>query len=168
MKIVIRRMQPDDLSQVVAIENRWSYLSKWGEAGYRAVMSDPRVYTCFVAEDTEAPPGSASIAGLAVMAQLIDDGELCNIVVVPEYVSKHVGSSLLQACVTAAQYFRISRMLLEVRQSNHRAIEFYKRKGFRIISERKNYYLNPRESAWVMERAVKGAGRAASKKAIEG
>jgi ribosomal protein S18 acetylase RimI-like enzyme len=53
-----------------------------------------------------------------------------------------------------AQYFKINRMLLEVRQSNHRAIEFYKRNGFHIISERKNYYLNPNENAWVMERTV--------------
>ena len=154
MKIAIRRMELGDLSQVVAIENRWSYLSKWGEAGYRAVASDPRVYTCLVAEDTETPSRPATLAGLAVVAQLIDDCELCNLVVLPEYVSKHVGSSLLRACVEVAQYFKIPRMLLEVRQSNHHAIEFYKRNGFRIISERKNYYLNPRENAGVMERAV--------------
>lgn len=156
MKIAIRRMELGDLSQVVTIENRWSYLSKWGEAGYRAVMSDPRVYTCLVAEDTETLSRPAAIAGLAVVAQLIDDCELCNLVVLPEYVSKRVGYLLLQACVEVAEYFRIPRMLLEVRQSNHHAIKFYERNGFRIISERKNYYLNPSENAWVMERALDG------------
>jgi ribosomal protein S18 acetylase RimI-like enzyme len=154
MKIAIRRMELGDLSQVVAIENSWSYLSKWGEAGYRAVMSDPRVYTCLVAEDAETPAPPDAIVGLAVVAQLIDDCELCNLVVLPEYLSKRVGYSLLQAAVEVAQYFKIPRMLLEVRQSNQHAIEFYKRNGFRIISERKNYYLNPSENAWVMERAV--------------
>jgi len=154
MKIEIRRMELGDLSQVVAIENCWSYLSKWGEAGYRAVMSDPRVYTCLVAEDATTSPRSGAIVGMAVVAQLIDDCELCNLVVLPEYLSKRVGYSLLQASVEVAQYFRIPRMLLEVRQSNQHAIEFYKRNGFRIISERKNYYLNPSENAWVMERAV--------------
>ena len=154
MKIAIRRMELGDLSQVVAIEDCWSYLSKWGEAGYRAVMSDPRVYTCLVAEDAEIPSRPGAIIGLAVVAQLIDDCELCNLVVLPEYLSKRVGYSLLQASVEVAQYFRIPRMLLEVRQSNQHAIEFYKRNGFRITSERKNYYLNPSENAWVMERAV--------------
>ena len=157
MKIAIRRMELVDLPQVVAIENRWSYLSKWGEAGYRAVMSDPRVYTCLVAEDTDTLSQPTTIAGLGVVAQLMDDCELCNLVVLPEYLSKRVGYSLLQACVEVAQYFKITRMLLEVRQSNHHAIEFYKRNGFRIISERKNYYLNPSENAWVMERAVDAA-----------
>ena len=154
MKIAIRRMEFGDLSQVVAIENCWPYLSKWGEAGYRAVMSAPRVYTCLVAEDTQNLSRSAAVAGLAIVAKLIDDCELCNLVVLPEYLSKRVGYSLLQASVEVAQYFKISRMLLEVRQSNHHAIEFYKRNGFHIISERKNYYLNPSENAWVMERVV--------------
>jgi len=157
MKIAIRRMELGDLSQVVAIENCWSYLSKWGEAGYRAVMSDPRVYTCLVAEDAATSSRQGAIVGMAVVAQLIDDCELCNLVVLPEYLSKRVGYSLLQASVEVAQYFRIPRMLLEVRQSNQHAIEFYKRNGFRIISERKNYYLNPSENAWVMERAVEVA-----------
>jgi [ribosomal protein S18]-alanine N-acetyltransferase len=154
MKVAIRRMKLEDLSEVVAIENCWPYLSKWGEAGYRAVMSDPRVYTCLVAEDTEAPSRPGPIVGLAVVAQLIDDCELCNLVVRPQYLSKRVGYSLLQAAVEVAQYFKIPRMLLEVRPSNRRAIEFYTRNGFRIISERKNYYLNPSENAWVMERSV--------------
>jgi ribosomal protein S18 acetylase RimI-like enzyme len=39
---------------------------------------------------------------------------------------------------------KITRMLLEVEQSNHHAIEFYKRNGFRIISERKNYLPKPK------------------------
>jgi ribosomal-protein-alanine acetyltransferase len=154
MKIGIRRMELGDLSQVVAIENRWSFLSKWGETGYRAVMSDPRIYTCLVAEVTKVPSSPAEVAGLAVVAQLIDECELCNLVVLPEYVSKRVGYSLLQACVEVAQRFKIPRILLEVRQSNNRAIEFYKKNGFRITSERKNYYLNPNENAWVMERDV--------------
>ena len=155
MRIAIRRMELGDLPQVVAIENRWSYLSKWGEAGYRAVVSNPRIYTCLVAEDTDTRSPSAALAGLAVVAQLIDDCELCNLVVLPEYLSKRVGYSLLQASVEVAKYLEISRVLLEVRQSNRRAIDFYERNGFRIIGERENYYLSPRENAWVMECAVK-------------
>jgi ribosomal protein S18 acetylase RimI-like enzyme len=120
-------------------------------------MGDPRVYTCLVAEDTESLPGTEAVVGLAVVANLIDDCELCNLVVLPDYVAKSVGYGLLQACVEVARHFKIPRMLLEVRQSNSRAIEFYKRNGFRITSERKNYYVNPNENAWVMERTVEVA-----------
>jgi [ribosomal protein S18]-alanine N-acetyltransferase len=157
MKITIRRMEPDDLLQVVGIENRWAFLSKWGEEGYRAVMLEPRIYTCLVAEDIEPELAVRPvIAGLAVVARLGDHCELCNLVVPPEYLSKRVGFRLLRQCVEVARHFQITRMLLEVRQSNQRAIEFYERNGFEIIAQRKDYYLNPKENAWVMERAVEG------------
>src|SRR5262249_50374511 len=54
MKIGIRLMRVEDLPQVLEIEQSWDYLSKWGEEGYRTVLSDPRVYACLVAEDAEA------------------------------------------------------------------------------------------------------------------
>jgi ribosomal protein S18 acetylase RimI-like enzyme len=148
-------MDEEDLPQVIGVENRWSFLSKWGEDGYRAVMRDPWIYTCLVAEDVDpARSQSAVIAGLAVLAQLIDHCELCNLVVAPEYLSKRVGYQLLEQCMKAAACFGIPRMLLEVRQSNQRAIDFYKRNGFQIIAQRQDYYLNPKENAWVMERLL--------------
>ena len=160
MNIAIRRMAAEDVPLIVGIENRWSFLSKWREEGYRAVMCNPRVYTCLVAEDLKPETSDRPVVvGLSVLAQLIDHCELCNLVVSPEYLSKGIGYQLLQQCLEAARYFQIPRMLLEVRQSNVRAIEFYKTNRFRIMSERKNYYLNPRENAWVMERPVDRAGQ---------
>jgi ribosomal-protein-alanine N-acetyltransferase len=158
MKIAVRTMQVSDLPQVVAIENSWSYLSKWGEEGYMRVLRDPRIYMCLVAEDLEAegPQGYSVLAGLAVLALLIDFCELCNLVVQPSYISKKVGYRLLESCLEISQHRGISRMFLEVRTSNARAIAFYKANGFQIISQRKNYYRNPTEDAWVMERRNPG------------
>jgi ribosomal-protein-alanine N-acetyltransferase len=198
-------MRAEDLPQIVAIEQSWDYLSKWGEEGYRTVLSDPRVYACLVAEDTQTEmplensllrkeedvnlsrephrvestpsplPGrgiansrqpsvrqgtlfDASeqrlVAGFAIMALLIDHCELCNLVVRPAYLSKKVGYSLLQQCFEVVRHFGIARIFLEVRQSNRRAIEFYQKNGFQITSQRKNYYRNPPEHAWIMERTL--------------
>jgi [ribosomal protein S18]-alanine N-acetyltransferase len=153
MNIQIRPMQETDLPQVVAIENRWLYLSKWGREGYRRVIKDTRIYTCLVAEDIEPDnsPEKPVIAGFAVLALLIEYSELCNIVVTPEYLSMKVGYRLLQRCLEASEHFGTSRILLEVRLSNQRAIRFYEKNGFSIASRRKNYYRNPPEDAWVME-----------------
>jgi ribosomal-protein-alanine acetyltransferase len=204
MKIEIRLMQGEDLPQIVAIEQSWTYLSKWGQEGYLAVLRDPRVYACLVAEDVEAEmsvvlrreagiglregpsdlhpsrtplplpgrgmapshqsshsqgnitdtPEKPSIVGFAVLALLIDHCELCNLVVRPAYISKKIGYLLLQQCFEVAQHCRIERIFLEVRQSNHRAIAFYERNGFRTTSQRKNYYRSPPEHAWIMERRL--------------
>jgi ribosomal-protein-alanine N-acetyltransferase len=43
------------------------------------------------------------------------------------------------------------KVILEVRKSNNPAINFYLKFEFRIAGERKNYYSNPIEDAYVME-----------------
>ncbi len=163
VKISVRLMEPADVRDVVSIENSWSYLSKWGERGYLSVMSQPQVYTCLVAEESSVH----KIVGLAVVAQLVDHCELCNLVVLPDYVSKGIGFRLLLQCLEVAHQFKIPRMLLEVRQSNQQALEFYKRNGFRAIGTRRNYYMSPCEDACVMERIedpAEASGRLARSK----
>src|SRR5438093_1236983 len=53
MKIEIRLMHGEDLPQILEIEQSWDYLSKWGKEGYCAVLRNPRVHACLVAEDLE-------------------------------------------------------------------------------------------------------------------
>ena len=43
------------------------------------------------------------------------------------------------------------KVLLEVRKSNNPAINFYLKFNFKITGDRKNYYSNPIEDAYVME-----------------
>lgn len=158
MNIIVRVMQVSDIPEVVSIENSWSFLSQWGEEGYQRVLRDSRIYACLVAEDLD-PEGNQSrsaLAGLAVLAVLIDFCELCNLVVQPAYLSKKVGYRLLRSCLEIARHEGIPKMFLEVRTSNLRAIEFYKANGFQVVSKRKNYYRNPTEDAWIMERRDSG------------
>jgi ribosomal-protein-alanine N-acetyltransferase len=44
------------------------------------------------------------------------------------------------------------RCFLEVRKSNQGAIDFYLRHKFIFAGTRLNYYSNPIEDAWIMER----------------
>ena len=149
-------MMEVDVPQVVAIESCWDYLSKWGEAGYLRVLTEPGLFCPLVAE--VEPSGELSgaetgtLAGVAVLALMFDHGELCNLMVPPRYLGKRVGQRLLTQCLEVARQRQLPRIFLEVRHSNHRAICFYRRNGFQIISRRRNYYRNPLEDAWVMER----------------
>jgi len=154
MNIIVRCMQVADIPEVILVENSWSFLSKWGEEGYSRVLRDPGIYTCLVAEDLHqgGSQNKSNLAGVAVLAVLIDYCELCNLIVQPAYLSKKVGYRLLRSCLDISRQKGISRMFLEVRTSNTRAIEFYKANGFQVVSKRKNYYRDPPEDAWIMER----------------
>ncbi len=156
MKVEIRRMVEADVAQVVAIENCWDYLSKWGEEGYLQVLGKPFLFCPLVAQaesSARTSPGEpGTLAGAAVLALMVDHGELCNLMVPPRYLGKRVGRLLLAQCLEVARQRHLTRVFLEVRHSNHRAIRFYRRNRFRIVSRRKNYYRDPPEDAWVMER----------------
>ena len=158
MKVEIRRMVEADVAQVVAIENCWDYLSKWGEEGYLQVLGKPFLFCPLLAEVESAgrtsPGGAGTLAGAAVLALMVDHGELCNLMVPPRFLGKRVGRLLLAQCLEVARQRQLTRVFLEVRHSNHRAIRFYRRNGFRIVSRRKDYYRDPPEDAWVMERSV--------------
>ena len=156
MKVEIRWMVEADIAQVTAIENCWDYLSKWGEEGYRQVLRKPFLFCPLVAEvessERTSPGESGTLAGAAVLALMFDHGELCNLMVPPRYLGKQVGRQLLAQCLEVARQRQLARIFLEVRHSNLRAIRFYRRNGFEIVSRRRNYYRDPPEDAWVMER----------------
>jgi ribosomal-protein-alanine N-acetyltransferase len=54
----------------------------------------------------------------------------------------------------------ISRFILELRESNEAALRLYLKFGFRVVGERRGYYLTPsgREKALLMERELIAIG----------
>ncbi len=56
-------------------------------------------------------------------------------------------------CATAESIleFQVSRVFLEVRESNAGAITFYRGLGFQEVGTRREYYQDPKEAATVME-----------------
>lgn len=58
--------------------------------------------------------------------------------VLPEYRGKGIGRQLLQACISKAATKGITRIELEVRADNERAIALYKALGFEIEAVKRN------------------------------
>jgi [ribosomal protein S18]-alanine N-acetyltransferase len=73
---------------------------------------------------------------------IIGNGEaqLLNLVVKKEKEGLGIGHSLMTHFISLAKKLGALCIYLEVRTSNTRAINFYKKKGFIEISTRKNYY----------------------------
>ena len=57
----------------------------------------------------------------------------------------------MTAAIEESARRKARKVILEVRKSNNPAINFYLGFTFTIAGERKNYYSNPIEDAYVME-----------------
>ncbi|MDY7578650.1 ribosomal protein S18-alanine N-acetyltransferase [Herbaspirillum sp. RTI4] len=134
-----------DLEAVVAIENA-VHTHPWSKAGFvDSLLND---HLAEVARDA-----SARCLGYFVLMLVVDEAHLLNISVRADAQGQGVGRALLTRACELARSKSMESVLLEVRQSNLRAINTYTRHGFVEIGRRKNYYTvtpTAREDAVVM------------------
>lgn len=87
------------------------------------------------------------VCGYLMVLDSIDVYEILAIATVEEYRNKGIAQELLDKIKT-------KDIFLEVRESNERAINFYKKNDFKQISIRKGYYSDPTEDAIIMKMEV--------------
>ena len=137
-------MQLQDCERVAEISaltlpEGWSY-----QEICKVLQYDYNVY--YIAWDV-LQEGVVGFAGIMVIAE---DSELLNIAVDPKFQHKGIGTLLMDKIVEESWKNGADRIFLEVRSGNTKAQQLYKQYCFKVIGERKNYYNNPTEDAWVM------------------
>ena len=86
------------------------------------------------------------VAGYVILYDSVDVWEIMKIAVSKEYRRKGIGEKLIKYIFSLIQM----PIMLEVRENNKGAIEFYRKNGFEQIATRKNYYTDTGEAAYIM------------------
>ena len=81
-----------------------------------------------------------TVVGHAVASAAGDDAELQRIAVDPAYRRRGLAGELLAAVVERAVAGGATRLLLEVREDNATAADFYAAQGFEEVGRRRGYY----------------------------
>jgi len=149
----IRKARKADIDRIVDIERSWHHLSHWSIDSYYRLLNDDSFTSSFVAE-IEEENGRPNVVGFVIFHIAADVSEIYNIAVENSYARSGLGHQLMTAAIQESSRRNASKVVLEVRKSNSPAINFYLKFTFRIAGERKNYYTNPVEDAYVMEREV--------------
>ncbi|MDT7546015.1 MAG: [ribosomal protein S18]-alanine N-acetyltransferase [Actinomycetota bacterium] len=128
------------LEQQLFTDDRWTPRTYWSELG----QLDTRHYLVAV-ED-------AAVVGYAGLCDYPDEAFVQTLAVAGDVQGRGVGSALLTALLDEAGRRRQSRVSLEVRADNARAIGLYERFGFRRAGVRRRYYQPSGTDALVMVR----------------
>ncbi|MEG2015460.1 MAG: ribosomal protein S18-alanine N-acetyltransferase, partial [Clostridia bacterium] len=84
---------------------------------------------------------------------IVDELQINNIAVLPQYRRQGIGTGLIEAIADFGRARGVTQIQLEVNEDNIGAIELYKKCGFVVEGERKNYYVRTRfasKDAYIM------------------
>jgi ribosomal-protein-alanine N-acetyltransferase len=139
-------MRVPDLTEVIAVE-RQAYPVPWTHgnfvdslaAGYVAeVLRGPRAQAGL--GGAARPGGHTELLGYWVAMPGVDEMHLLNITVVPAWQGRGLAVAMLDRLVAACRERGLVQLWLEVRVSNERAREVYRRYGFAEVGRRRAYY----------------------------
>ena len=145
----IRVFLPADAAAVTEILKGSPEASQWTEWGFKELLGW-RGVLALVREDDR------KVIGFIIGRQVGGEAEILNAAVIVTRRRKGEGGALLKAVMDEFRARRVSRVFLEVRESNQAGIAFYEKHGFSKTGRRAGYYRDPDEAAIVMEMKLAG------------
>lgn len=146
---MIRRLDENDVSALLEIEN--------------LCFSHPYNHEQYLYELNDNP--CAYLYGYFIDNQLVgfidywitfDCAQLCKIATHPDFQNRGIGKEMMEFMYKDAIKQDCENVLLEVRVSNEKAIDFYHHEDFLDINIRSKYYSEPVEDAIVMGKILVG------------
>jgi len=140
----VREMTLEDVQDVILIE-REIFLFPWSIGNFSDSVKAG--YVCRVIAKENA------ILGYGIMMMSPEEGHILTLGIGVDWQKQGLGKVMIDYFSDHARINNAKSILLDVRESNERAIRLYKKMGFEHIAVRKDYYptMSGRENALVMK-----------------
>ncbi|GGB41262.1 ribosomal-protein-alanine N-acetyltransferase [Virgibacillus dakarensis] len=142
-ELLIRKMEEHDVDQVAEVEKA-SFTAPWPRDIFQQEIVENQFAHYFVLQVDE------KIVGYAGLWVVVDDAQITNIAIMPDYRGNKLGEKLFHYVMVQAVRLGGRRLSLEVRTSNIIAQHMYRKFGLVPGGIRKNYYVDNQEDAIVM------------------
>jgi len=146
----IRAFRAADAPAISEILRDSTEAAQWPPESYAKLANPPGGVFLVCQANTE-------LIGFVAARQIADEAEILNIAVHPEHRRKGVASALLAAALDEFRRSAITRVFLELRESNLPARALYDHHGFVPSGCRKSYYQHPAEDAVCMRKNLPDA-----------
>ena len=147
---VLRAYRPETDARALAEVLRDSPEAAQWAPPTEAEMSGSGLTHVLVSE-LESP---SQVVGYISARQVADEAEILNLAVRGSWRRRGAGAQLLGGMLWRLLLNQVTRVYLEVRESNQAAISLYEKYSFRRNGRRRNYYSEPVEDALLFERKL--------------
>ena len=141
------KMTEQHIKCIAELEKQ-SFSTPWSEAALSEELSNKfsRFFVALLNGEVVGYIGSHNVLG---------EVYITNVAVFPEYRCNGIGEKLIKRLIESVENEDADFITLEVRKSNVSAINLYKKCGFCMVGERKNFYEKPCEDAVLMTKNLK-------------
>jgi len=130
---------PNDIQDVMELE-RLCFRTRWTREQFLLGLERGAFRIIGIRE-------TGALRAYVAFSLIAGEMEVMNIATHPEHRRRGLGTRLLGKALTVCKGEKAEQCFLEVRRSNHAAIDLYKKFGFIHVGERKNYYPDNNEDA---------------------
>lgn len=143
--MIVRELKVEDLEEIVNIENSL-YIDRWTKEAYLRDLENDIAYNYVLEHD-------GVIIGYYGFWILFDNIDITKVSIRKEFQGMGLSKILLEDLFNRIQNLDVCSITLEVRVSNEKAINLYKKFGFETICVRKQYY-NDLEDAYILQKRM--------------
>lgn len=142
--MMIVNMNESHVAQVAELE-KICFSDPWSENSVASELRNP--LSCWLVAEEDGV-----VAGYVGSQTVMDESDMMNVAVHPDYRRKGISEALVAELVEALKKRESHCLTLEVRASNEPAKALYEKLGFTQVGLRKNYYRNPKEDALILRK----------------
>lgn len=137
-------MNENHVASVAALE-KVCFSDPWSEKSVASELNN-ELSLWLVAMEGE------TLTGYVGSQSVMDEADMMNVAVVPEYRRQGIAEALILALITALKERNVKSLALEVRASNESAQKLYEKLGFSQVGRRPRYYYHPTEDALILRK----------------
>ena len=142
--MILTEMKSGHVAQVAELEKQ-CFSDPWSEKSIASELENKLAYWLVALE-------GETVAGYIGSQTVMDETDMMNVAVHPDYRRKGIAEALVTGLVDALKQRGSRCLTLEVRASNEPAKALYDKLGFSQIGRRPKYYRNPREDALILRK----------------
>ena len=143
----ILEAKPGDAAALSALHAR-SFAKGWSESEFDSLLSDKAVIAHVARAGSRAP------VGFLLSRRAADEAEILSVAVAGGARGRGIGRQLLMRHLGRLAALGVTRVFLEVEESNRAALKLYARAGFREVGRREGYYAGGTASALTLRRDI--------------